>query len=97
MLEILDYLRVSGSVIRADAASCRRCIAQAITDKKADYVLALKGNQGDIFEAVKLYFETESLVSKSCFSEEHDKGYGRIECRKCWATEDLRALEGLAE
>lgn len=45
MLEILDYLRVSGAIITADAASCRKPIAQAITDKKADYVLALKGNQ----------------------------------------------------
>jgi len=96
MLEILDYLRVSGAIITADAASCRRPIAQAITDKKADYVLALKGNQGDAFEAVKLHFDTDSLVSKSNFSEEHDKGHGRIECRKCWATEDLRALKGLA-
>jgi predicted transposase YbfD/YdcC len=37
------------------------------------------------------------LVSKSDFSEEHDKEHGRIGCRKCWAKKDLRALKGLAE
>lgn len=95
MLEIIDYLRIQGATVTADAASCRRPIAQAIVDKKADYVLALKGNQGDTHEAVEAHFDSKRLREKAHYYEHHDKGHGRIECRKCWATEDLRALSEL--
>ena len=38
-----------------DAIGCQRSIAQKIIDKKADYALALKGNQGSLREDVELF------------------------------------------
>ena len=42
---LLDMLAIEGAVVTIDAMGCQRDIAQKILDKKADYVLALKGNQ----------------------------------------------------
>ena len=44
--KLLDLLAIEGAIVTLDAIGCQRAIAQQILDKKADYVLALKGNQG---------------------------------------------------
>jgi hypothetical protein len=38
-------LAIEGAIVSIDAVGCQRDIAKKIIDKKADYVLALKGNQ----------------------------------------------------
>jgi hypothetical protein len=43
---LLDLLAIDGAVVTIDAMGCQRDIAQKIIDKGADYILALKGNQG---------------------------------------------------
>jgi len=43
--ELLKVLDLKGCIVTIDAMGCQRKIAQAITAKKADYVLAVKGNQ----------------------------------------------------
>jgi predicted transposase YbfD/YdcC len=43
---LLDMLVIEGAIISVDAMGCQRHIAEQIVEKKADYVLALKGNQG---------------------------------------------------
>lgn len=43
---LLDLLSLRGTVVTLDAMGCQREIAAKIRDKGADYVLALKGNQG---------------------------------------------------
>jgi hypothetical protein len=52
--KLLDMLAIEGAIITIDAMGCQREIAQKIVDKKADYVLALKGNQGSLREDVEL-------------------------------------------
>jgi hypothetical protein len=42
----VNLLQIEGAIITIDAMGCQRDIAQQIVDKKADYVLALKENQG---------------------------------------------------
>jgi predicted transposase YbfD/YdcC len=77
--ELLDMLDVEGSIITADAMSCQKAIAAKITERRADYVIGLKGNQGNLLEDTKLYFEkerTQTLV------EPPEKGHGRLEKRE---------------
>src|SRR6202051_1243248 len=45
---LLDMMAIEGAIVTIDAMGCQRSIAQKIGDKKADYVLALKGNQGTL-------------------------------------------------
>ena len=53
--KLLDMLAIEGAIVTIDAMGCQRDIAQKIVDKKADYVLALKGNQGTLREDVELF------------------------------------------
>ncbi|MDR1914597.1 MAG: ISAs1 family transposase, partial [Clostridiales bacterium] len=51
--ELLDMLNVEGSIITADAISRQKSIVAKITEKKADYLIGLKGNQGTLREDVE--------------------------------------------
>src|SRR4051812_33750696 len=50
--KLLDLMAIEGAVVTIDAIGCQRDIAQTILDKRADYVLALKGNQGALREGM---------------------------------------------
>ena len=54
---LLDVLEVAGCIITIDAMGCQKEIAAKIIGKKADYVLALKGNQGKLHEQVEQWFK----------------------------------------
>jgi hypothetical protein len=53
--KLLDMLAIEGAIVTIDAMGCQRDIAQQVVNKKADYVLALKGNQGSLREDVELF------------------------------------------
>jgi predicted transposase YbfD/YdcC len=60
--KLLDMLAIEGAILTIDAMGCQRDIAQRVIDKKADYVLALKGNQGSLRDDAEL-FVTEQKAS----------------------------------
>ena len=53
--KLLSMLAIEGPIVTIDAMGCQRDIAKTILDKKADYVLALKGNQGSLREDVEVF------------------------------------------
>ena len=76
---------------------CQRDIAQMILDKKADYVLALKGNQGSLREDVEL-FATEQKANGFAdaeISQDTTIGgdHGRIETRTTTVIHDVKWLQ----
>ena len=87
--KLLEVLEIKGCIITIDAMGCQKDIAKAITEKGADYVLALKGNQSSLNEMVEdLFekgFETDFKNLKLSKHHELDKGHGRIEQRTCYA------------
>lgn len=54
--ELLDVLALKDCIVTIDAMGCRKNIAAGVIDKGADYILALKGNQGTLHEEIKLFF-----------------------------------------
>ncbi len=90
--ELLRALALSGCIVTIDAMGCQRAIAEQIVDGEADYVLALKGNQGTLHEDVANYFGWAEQVGFKeiayTFDETLEKDHGRIEERRCWATSD---------
>lgn len=91
--QLLDLLSVEGAIISIDAMGTQKKIAQKIRDKKADYILALKGNQQNLHEDASFYLsnEVEKLQAgkKNRIVDidiEYDKGHGRIEKRTCYVT-----------
>ena len=60
---LLGLLAIEGAVVTVDAMGCQREIAQTIIDKKADYILALKGNQGTLRDDVELFAREQKAVA----------------------------------
>ncbi len=86
---LLDTLNIKGHIITTDAMGTQREIVKKIRQKKADYVLALKGNQGSLHEDVKLYFGDTDFKSKCEYFKTVEKARGNVETREYWQTEDI--------
>jgi len=95
--KLLDLLAIEGAVVTLDAIGCQRAIAEQIIDKKADYVLALKGNQGTLREDVELFVAEQKATSfkdaKVSRHETVDGDHGRIETRTYTAIHDVEWLK----
>ena len=55
--KLLAALELSGTVVTVDAMGCQRSIAEKIVAKKADYILAVKENQGHLLAEIKDSFQ----------------------------------------
>ena len=96
--ELLDVLALKDCIVTIDAMGCQKNIAAKIIDKDADYILALKGNQGTLHEDIKLFFQDASDTSfkdiRHDFHKTIDGDHGRIETRHYWIVSDIDWLEG---
>ena len=95
--KLLNMLAIEGAIVTIDAMGCQRDIAQTILDKKADYVLALKGNQGSLRQDVEL-FAAEQKASGFADTEISqnttiDGDHGRIETRTTTVIHDVKWLQ----
>src|SRR5260370_12363190 len=95
--KLLEMLAIEGAIVTIDAMGCQRAIAQTIVDKKADYVLALKGNQGSLREDVELFAaEQKANDFKNTTISRHettDGDHGRIETRTTTVIHDVAWLQ----
>lgn len=82
---LLDLLELSGSVVTIDAMGTQREIAGKIVSKGADYVLALKGNQGGLAEEVSEAFGRFGAKKNAVVDKSLQAGHGRVEERACYA------------
>jgi predicted transposase YbfD/YdcC len=98
--ELLRLVDIQGAIITIDAMGTQKAIAEQIIDSDANYVLALKGNQGTLHQAVIDYIEEQSendfanVTARRHVTQE--KGHGREETRsyiQMPVPEDLPGLE----
>ena len=101
--QLLEILEVAGCIVTIDAIGCQTDIAEKVIDREAEYVLALKENQGNLYADVEYLFADleDSQYKAYAFDYEKtvNKGHGRIEIRECWTISDpevLRHLRGFA-
>jgi predicted transposase YbfD/YdcC len=90
--KLLEVLEIAGCIVTIDAMGCQKEVAKNIVENKnADYVLALKGNQGNLHEDVAAIFDYAKKVDyKNVAHDFHktvNKGHGRIEIRQCWTVD----------
>jgi predicted transposase YbfD/YdcC len=99
--ELLRLLVLGGCIVTIDAMGCQTAIAQTILDQGADYMLALKGNHGQLLDDVTDIFQTAQAVQfkEVLHDSTHttDKGHGRIEVRRCWTMADPTELSYLRD
>ena len=95
--KLLDLLALEGAVVTIDAIGCQREIARKILEKKADYVLALKGNQGALRDDVEVFAAEQKAKgfkdTKVTRHETVDGDHGRIETRTYTAVHDVDWLK----
>jgi predicted transposase YbfD/YdcC len=95
--KLLNMLKIEGAIVTIDAMGCQREIAKQIIDKKADYILALKGNQGTLREDVEVFAEEQkakdSQDTEISRHETVDGDHGRIETRKYTVLHDVGWLQ----
>ena len=94
---LLDMMAIEGAIVTIDAMGCQRDIAKKIIDKKADYSLALKGNQGTLREDVELFANEQKIrnFEDAAISrhETVDGDHGRIETRNYTVIHDAGWLQ----
>ncbi len=92
--KLLEVLDLQGCVMSIDAIGCQKKIANQIVSKQANYILAVKENQGELLENVRDSFQ---LLPGKSVSQEVDCGHGRVEQRLCSVIADLSMVERAAQ
>ena len=97
--ELLRALELAGCIVTLDAMGCQKRIAKEIVEADADYILALKGNQGAGYEEVKSYLDdaiarqaAQQMVATAGerrepeldYCQTVEKDHGRLEIRRYW-------------
>lgn len=94
---LLQMLDLSGCIVTIDAIGCQKEIAETIVARGAEYVLAVKQNQGRLYEDVHdLFAEAEKaqwreVPHRHCRTV--NKDHGRLEIRECWTLDGWDYLD----
>ena len=92
--ELLKKINTKGQVVMIDAMGTQTAIAESIRKSRADYLLALKGNQKVIHEEVRLFLNNEEekkkLRQKGMYKKTIEKSHGQIEIREYYHTEEIK-------
>lgn len=87
--ELIASLELKGAVVTADAMHCQKKTCQAILDKKADYILAVKKNQSSLMRAIAelgvAVSDKPELAQNSHTPEGVERGHARHETRSAWS------------
>ena len=96
---LLRQLALAGCIVTIDAMGTQTKIAEQIIDQQGDYALALKDNQGNLYDEVKATFALAEKDAWADLQEESErsveKGHGRLEIREYWTITDPAILDYL--
>ena len=92
--ELIELLNVKGAVLTMDAMHCQKETAELIIDNGGDYVLQLKGNQGNFYKDVYAMFDDKYIdeTDKECEYEMFttiEKAHEKIEKRTCYVLNEI--------
>ena len=84
--KLLSMPALKGAAVSIDAMGCQKTIAEKIIEKKADYLLAVKKNQSNVYKDIDILFSSVDSGTFPVESQEYqtiDKAHGRLETRTC--------------
>ena len=94
--KLLQLLELTGCIVTIDAEGCQTKIAGRIVERGGDYQLAVKENQGQLYQDVKDLFtgcaEAGFQQVPHGYAKQITKGHGRLEIRECWTLSDPEYL-----
>jgi len=82
---LLEMIALEGAIVTIDAMGCQKEIAAKIRQEKADYVLAVKGNQDHLEDDLISHFAARdegTIRGKRSVFESKGKAHGREEYRR---------------
>ena len=99
--QLMKVLDLAGCIVVVDAIGTQTKIAKTIIDQGADYVLAVKENQGHLYEDIHDLFEEDWKQNFAgapySYAKVVNKNHGRIEIRECWSISDPEYLANIRE
>ena len=90
--QLVDNLNLKGAIVTIDAMGTQKDIVQKIRQKKADYILTLKGNQGSLHEEVGLFFDDPAILAKCAYHKTVGRRGGCVEVREYWQSDKVSWL-----
>lgn len=94
--QLLRTIDIRKSIVTIDAMGTQTAIVDTIIKGKADYCLAVKGNQETLYDDIALYFSDinllEELQEKGQYYQTVEKARGQIEVREYWVSSDIKWL-----
>lgn len=93
---LLRMIDIRKGIVTIDAMGTQTSIVDEIIKGKGDYCLAVKGNQGTLFEDISLYFSDVQLIERLMKKRQHyqtvEKARSQIEIRDYWVSYDVKWL-----
>jgi predicted transposase YbfD/YdcC len=90
--QLLALLDLHGCIVTIDAMGCQTAIAEQIVNQGGDYVLAVKENQGQLYDDLRDLFDAAQRdafrFTPHSYAKTVNKAHGRIEIRQCWVVDD---------
>jgi predicted transposase YbfD/YdcC len=98
--DLLDGLDLRGCLVSLDALACQPGVAERITGRGGDYLLALKGNRRKAHAEVKAWFAANAFVLGAPLRpvfDAFDDGHGRLVRRRVFAYPDVGVFTTLKD
>lgn len=99
--KLLKLLEVKGCIVTVDAIGTQTKIAKTITEQGGDYILAVKENQGHLYEDIHDLFADNQQFNYEGIPHSYakivNKDHGRIEIRQCWTISDPEYLANIRD
>ena len=94
--ELLKVLELKGCIVTIDAMGCQEKIIEDIVDKEGGYAVAVKGNQGNLYNSIIDFFDIAECNSfqgiNYHYTETLEKDHGRVEIRRYWISDNLESI-----
>lgn len=94
--KLLKLIEIAGCIVTIDAIGTQTKITKTIIERDGDYLLAVKENQGHLYEDIHDLFEEDQLYNFEdapySYAKTVNKDHGRIEIRQCWSISDPEYL-----
>ena len=95
--KVLEAIEIKGQIVTIDAMGTQTAIVETIRKRRADYVLAVKGNQGNLETDIRQYFEDqqicEGIKKGPGYKKTLEKAHGQTEIREYYQTEDIAWMD----
>jgi len=95
--KLLDIINIKGSIITIDAMGTQTNIAEKIKNKRADYTLAIKENQPNLYAEISEYFADEEFLQKikanNGYKITKEKAHSSIETREYYQCDNIKWMD----